>query len=125
MAKIEDIIAKVTKKVGSKKAKVKPMKDPVPTDTKQKKLPTDLQKGLETHFKVDLKDVRLHTSKSAEAYAKKLGVKAFTHGCHIYLGKASDVGNKELIAHELTHVIQQNNGKKPPRDGKNKILTSK
>ena len=35
------------------------------------------------------------------------------------------VANKELIAHELTHVIQQNRGKKLPRDGKNKLLVTK
>lgn len=125
MPDMSKLIEKVTKKVGNKKAKVKPYKEDLPSDTKEKKLPKDLQSALEEKFSVDLKHVRVHTGKGAEEAAKKLKARAFTCGTNLYLGKASDLGNKEFLAHELAHVIQKYNGKKIPREGKGKVLTSK
>lgn len=59
-----------------------------------------------------LGDVRLHTDSAAERSAKEIGALAYTHGNNIIFGAGQyQPGNddgKKLLAHELTHVVQQN-----------------
>lgn len=107
-----------------KKAKLKKL-DKEPEGTKAKKLDKDVMKALEESFpKAKLKNVRVHTGGNATEMAKSLKAKAFTMGSDIYLAKPGDAKNKTLLAHELTHVIQQSQGKMPkPMPGK--ALTSK
>jgi hypothetical protein len=38
---------------------------------------------------------------------RELGAQAFTHGSDVYFGALKEPGNNELMAHELTHVVQQ------------------
>ncbi|MBN1643175.1 MAG: DUF4157 domain-containing protein, partial [Anaerolineae bacterium] len=62
----------------------------------------------------DFRDVRTHTSPEADALSQELGAKAFTVGQDVFFRQgAYDPGSgagKELIAHELTHVVQQGSG---------------
>src|SRR5262245_49694769 len=56
-------------------------------------------------------DVRIHTDGSANAMAEALGARAFTVGNHIAVREGlhaprSDAWQR-LLAHELTHVLQQ------------------
>ena len=56
-------------------------------------------------------NVRVHTDNEASRMSRQLSARAFTHGTDIYFGggqydPASPEG-KRLLAHELTHVIQQ------------------
>jgi hypothetical protein len=66
---------------------------------------------MEGHFHADFSLVRLHTDAGAAAMNQALGARAFTHENHIYFGAGKyDPGGsqgKGLIAHELTHVLQQ------------------
>lgn len=120
----EDIVKKITDKLQGKKAKVKPLKTE-PEGTKAAKLPKEVSKGLEDAFGADLSKVRVHTGGNATEMCKELGAKAFAQGNHIYLSKAGDAKNTKLLAHELTHVIQQGGGKKMPKEQKGKVLVSK
>lgn len=64
----------------------------------------------------DLGDVRVHTDSQSDNLNKQLGAKAFTTGNDIFFRSgAYDPGTSDgqrLIAHELTHVVQQ--GASPP-----------
>lgn len=68
----------------------------------------------EPRFRQDLTDVRLHTDNAAAGTARSLGARAFTMGSGIYFGESQyqphTNGGRELLAHELTHVIQQRGG---------------
>jgi len=58
-----------------------------------------------------LTDVRVHTDTGADAMARAVSARAFTTGTDIYFGRGQyrpgTGGGDELIAHELTHVVQQ------------------
>jgi hypothetical protein len=62
-------------------------------------------------FGVDFSHVNIHTGTSAIQMSKELGAQAFTHKNDVYFnaGKYNpDTSNgKHLLAHELTHVVQQ------------------
>lgn len=59
---------------------------------------------LERGMGVDLGDVRVHASASA---ARSLHARAFTHRNHIWLGSGESQADLKLLAHETTHVLQQ------------------
>lgn len=62
---------------------------------------------MEPRFGADFSHVRLHTDQSANEKASLLNARAFTSGHDIWLGKKETESDRSLIAHELTHVIQQ------------------
>jgi outer membrane protein OmpA-like peptidoglycan-associated protein/HAMP domain-containing protein len=58
----------------------------------------------------DFSGVRLHADAHARAAARRLGARAFTFGEHIYTDPAqmsAAPSRDELLAHELSHVMQQ------------------
>jgi antitoxin component HigA of HigAB toxin-antitoxin module len=66
----------------------------------------------EPRFASDFSDVRVHTGEEATESARAINAKAFTFGNHIVFDQAeyspdSESGQR-LLAHELTHVVQQN-----------------
>ncbi len=77
-------------------------------------LPVETRGFMEHAFSTDFAGVRIHTDSDASAMAESIQAKAFTYGEDIYFNAGgfnpqTDEG-KELLAHELTHVIQQRNG---------------
>ncbi len=74
-------------------------------------LPDDLRIELEKKFKSDFKQVRIHTDTEAMAMCNAIHAQAFTHGYDIYFNEdkynPNSPGGKELLAHELAHVVQQ------------------
>jgi hypothetical protein len=100
--------------LAKKKARIKKLKTE-PADTKEKKLPKDVLDGLEEHFGTNLSKVRVHIGGNAKEVCKELKTKAFTIGENIYVAKSSDAKNSSLLAHELTHVIQQSGGRMPKK----------
>ena len=70
-----------------------------------------LQHFMEARFKHDFSGVRVHTDAEANASAKSLGALAYTYGQNIYFDASSFRPNTPhgltLIAHELSHVVQQ------------------
>ena len=69
---------------------------------------------MEPRFGTDFSGVRVHTDSSAVQMNQDIQAQAFTHGQDIYFnsGKYSPDTNegKSLLAHELTHVVQQRGG---------------
>lgn len=62
----------------------------------------------EPRFGESFSDVRIHIDGEARQAAKGIGARAFTYGRDIAFAKGSyDTG---LLAHELTHVVQQRGG---------------
>ncbi|WP_147320063.1 eCIS core domain-containing protein [Chitinophaga silvisoli] len=76
-----------------------------------KPLPGDLQQHMGKAMGADFSGVRIHTDSTAVQMNKDLHAQAFTHGNHIYFnsGKYNPTHNsgQHLLAHELTHTIQQ------------------
>jgi hypothetical protein len=74
-------------------------------------LPQDIRGFMEPRFKADFSGVRIHTDERAAALARRLSARAFTFGGHIFFAKGQfrpeTREGVELIAHELTHTIQQ------------------
>ncbi len=73
---------------------------------------------METSFGVDFGGVNIHTDQDAVKMNKELGAQAFTHGKDVYFNSGKynpdSTEGKRLLAHELTHVVQQN-GKIQPK----------
>ncbi|MFL5764165.1 MAG: DUF4157 domain-containing protein [Bacteroidia bacterium] len=74
-------------------------------------LQPELQQEMGSKIGADFGSVRIHTGSHAAEMNQEIGAKAFTHGNDIYFNKrqydpASDHG-KHLLAHELTHTVQQ------------------
>jgi hypothetical protein len=70
-------------------------------------LPAGLRGQMESAFGADFSRVRLHDGAQERADAAALGARAFTHNRDIWLGREASDGDHRLIAHELTHVVQQ------------------
>jgi len=78
-------------------------------------LSDDVREPMEQAFGADFSNVRVHTDSESHLLNQKLSAKAFTTARDIFFRQGeyspgSDSGRK-LIAHELTHVVQQNNGR--------------
>ncbi len=65
---------------------------------------------MEPRFGVDFGQVRLHTDEQARESASQIQARAFTYGNNIWLGEGANESDKGLMAHELTHVVQQTSG---------------
>ena len=75
-------------------------------------LSKEVRAFMEPRFAADFGGVRIHTGDEATGISRSLGAQAFTHGKDVYFGDGkydpnTDTG-KQLLAHELTHVVQQN-----------------
>jgi hypothetical protein len=74
-------------------------------------LPDDTRQSMESRFGADFSGVRIHTGSQAEGLSKSISAQAFTHGNDIYFNAAKFSPNtatgSQLLAHELTHTIQQ------------------
>ncbi|WJY42754.1 DUF4157 domain-containing protein [Streptomyces sp. P9-2B-2] len=69
---------------------------------------------METRLGADFSDVRVHTDTSAHESAEAVQAHAYTSGSHIVFQRGryntSSASGRHMLAHELTHVIQQRNG---------------
>jgi hypothetical protein len=70
-----------------------------------------LSRSLEPSLGESLGDVRVHTGAGAAALARAVSARAFTVGNDIFFGsgeyRPGSSEGKQLIAHEVTHTIQQ------------------
>jgi hypothetical protein len=64
----------------------------------------------EPRFRRDFSQVRLNNDEAANQTVTRLHARAFTYGRDIWLGKGESKSDKPLMAHELTHVVQQSEG---------------
>jgi len=76
-------------------------------------LPESTRSFFEPRFGHDFSQVRVHTNAQAAEMARAMNARAFTTGRDIVFGAGQyapeATGGKKLLAHELTHVVQQNN----------------
>ena len=77
-------------------------------------LPDRVRETMERSFGADLGGVRVHTDGDAGRLSRELGADAFTHGRHIAFAPGKydpdSRAGQWLLAHELTHTIQQTGG---------------
>ncbi len=73
-----------------------------------------LRASMESAFGDDFSDVRVHTDGTSGALALDLQARAFTVGHHIVFApgafRPDEEPGRRLLAHELTHVVQQRGG---------------
>ncbi|MET6997335.1 eCIS core domain-containing protein [Chitinophaga defluvii] len=74
-------------------------------------LPEDTRSAMESSMGADFSQVKVHTGAAATSLSNDLHAQAFTHGRDIYFNEGkfdpSSTSGKHLLAHELTHTIQQ------------------
>lgn len=79
-------------------------------------LDPEVRSQMEDAFGYNFSDVQIHTNASAEKLARELRAKAFTSGKDVFFREGAYQPNSEagkgLLAHELTHVVQQDNAPK-------------
>ena len=77
-------------------------------------LDSGIQRQMESAFGTNFSGVRVHTDSTADALNQSLSARAFTTGQDIFFRQGQynpgSSGGKELLAHELTHVVQQGKG---------------
>ena len=71
----------------------------------------ETRRTMESAFGMDFGDVRIHTDAKSDALNRRLSATAFTTGADIFFREGAyepgTRGGRELLAHELTHVVQQ------------------
>jgi LysM repeat protein len=74
-------------------------------------LPASVKSEMSQKIGADFSDVNIHTGPEASLLNQSLGARAFTHGNHIFFNSGEynpdSREGKRLLAHELTHVVQQ------------------
>ncbi|MDT4929357.1 MAG: hypothetical protein QOF92_2224 [Pseudonocardiales bacterium] len=78
------------------------------------RMPSDLEASFGGAMQADLSKVRLHTDGEADTIARSVQATAFTQGNDVYFTKGqyapSTPAGQHLLAHELSHVVQQQSG---------------
>lgn len=74
-------------------------------------LPENTRTFMESRFGANFSNVKIHTDSNAVQMNRELNAHAFTYGSDIYFNRGKfnpeNSSGKHLLAHELTHVIQQ------------------
>ena len=80
-------------------------------------LPDGTRQGMESAFDTDFSQVRVHTGTQAADMSQGIQAHAFTHGSDVYFNNGqyspNTEGGQRLLAHELTHVVQQGGSIQP------------
>ena len=78
-------------------------------------LPDATNQSMSQAFGTDFSHVRVHMNSDSEQMNEGIQARAFTHGSDVYFNKGEyqpeSSDGKRLLAHELTHVVQQGGGK--------------
>lgn len=89
-------------------------------------LSPELQTSMGSAFGTDFNGIRVHTDSNAVQMNKGLNARAFTHGKDIYFNEGKyDIngsGGKHLLAHELTHMVQQGATQFEPKQDEEVII---
>jgi hypothetical protein len=80
-------------------------------------LPAEVRTFMEPRFGADFSGVRVHADEESAELNRAVSAQAFTLGHDVYFGKGktdlSSESGKHLLAHELTHVVQQTGNQLP------------
>ncbi len=81
-------------------------------------LDTPVRRDMENRFGHDFSHVRVHTGNAADTAARDVNARAYTTGHNMVFADGeyspSEISGRRLIAHELTHVLQQSGSKDRP-----------
>ncbi len=81
-------------------------------------LPMGTRRFMEPRFRADFRNVRIHTGGQAAVLNRRLNANAFAVGNNVFFGEGKfrpeTPDGKELIAHELTHTVQQGGAPRVP-----------
>ncbi len=77
-------------------------------------VPSEVRTVAESHLGADVSAARVHGDDQARAGADALGARAFAYGTDIFLGSGESDRDVGLMAHELTHVVQQGGASPAP-----------
>ena len=112
-------VQRVVGRIQAKRNK-EPSEDKLGTDTLRRiasekgsghRLEARVRSEMNQAFGQDFGEVRIHTGGQAEKSAEELGARAFTSGKDIFFGEGqydpTSSRGKELLGHELAHVVQQ------------------
>lgn len=80
-------------------------------------LDSGVRAQMEPAFGADFSTVRVHTDAEADTVSRSLNARAFTTGQDVFFRQGaynpSSSSGRELLTHELTHVVQQAGGARP------------
>ncbi len=95
-------------------------------------MPRETVGFMESRFNADFSGVRIHTSETSVQMNRDIHAQAFTHGNDIYFNNGKYSPNTSdgqfLLAHELTHTIQQgasNHVSTPGKSGSGSTVSTK
>ena len=87
------------------------------------------KREMESGFGTDFSNVKIHTDTNAVQMSQELGAQAFTNGNDLYFNKGKyspdSKEGKHLLAHELTHTVQQTGGKQKSGTIQKSSITNK
>ncbi len=90
-------------------------------------LDASTQSSMSKSIGADFSNVKIHTDSNAVQMNQQLNAKAFTNGSDVYFNQGqynpNSLDGKHLLAHELTHVVQQG-GKSQTTSGVSQIAKS-
>lgn len=88
-----------------------PASEAAPLGSPGRELDGGVRRLMERRFGFDFSGVRIHDDAAAAASADAAGAAAYTIGTHVVFGTGrrswSTMEGQDLLAHELTHVVQQ------------------
>lgn len=88
---------------------------PIQQQANKTGMPDGFKTKMEDHFNTDFSNVRVHTESSR---AGEVGALAYTQGVDLYFApgqfQPGTASGKQLLGHELTHVVQQREGRVTP-----------
>jgi hypothetical protein len=74
----------------------------------------DVRTDMEDHLGVDLSSVKVHTDSASDSLNRSVQAEAFTSGSDVFFSSGKydpdSASGRSLLAHELTHVVQQSTG---------------
>jgi len=93
---------------------------------KGQELPPDVRSPMENSFGFDFGNVRIHADTEGDRLSRSLEARAFTTGSDVFFRQGAyapeSPSGKRLLAHELTHVVQQS-GESPQVAPSNPLLS--
>ncbi len=121
----EELQAKLQQKPEEEEKQLKKSSDSEPSGTKggsgsTTSMPEDVQAKMENSFGTSFSGVNIHQNDNS---ATEMGALAYTQGDNVHFapGQYNPASSKgqELLGHELTHVVQQRQGRvQPTKQGK-------
>jgi hypothetical protein len=117
MEEEEELQAKRVQRESAEDVGVPPVTDDVESRIDRSRgsgsaMPENARGFFESRMGADFSGVKIHTGSESDQLNRSLDARAFTTGSDIFFRDGEynpdSSGGRELLAHELTHVVQQN-----------------